>query len=202
MLYSVIKEFLAAFIGKTDCKTKSRWRSVDALLTLIFRKWLDTWVCLFCTSRRQIRRKWTVTYTCQYFTINSRISGCDQKYETWNAEPEIGTSGSSQTRRNPRIDGYRSGFGPPRVSGSGFWTVLEPNRPVLAVQTRTAGGLPRPVANTNCGLATCKECEHWIQTSSHSYTGIPFTLWLLCSDNVAVFRCAWRSRGWYCDEKA
>jgi len=28
--------------------------------------------------------------------------------------------------------------------------VLEPNRPVFAVQTRTAGGLPGLVANTNC----------------------------------------------------
>jgi len=110
--------------------------------------WLGAWVCLFCTSRRLIRRKWTVTYQCQYFTINSSISECDNKYETQNAEPEIGTDGSSQSRRKPRVDGYGSWFGPPRVSGSGFWTVLEPNRPVFAVQTPTAGGLPGPVANT------------------------------------------------------
>jgi hypothetical protein len=89
-----------------------------------------------------------VTYHGQYFTINSRISECDHKCETRNAEPEIGPDGSSQTRRNPRVDGYGSGFGPPRVCGSGFWPVLEPNRPVFAVQTRTAGGLPGPVANT------------------------------------------------------
>jgi len=143
MSYSVIMELLAAFIGKTDCKTIYHWRSVDALLTLIFRMWLGAWVCLFCTSRRLIRRKWTVTYQCQYFTINSSISECDHKYGTRNAEPVIGTDGSSQTWPNPRVDWYRSGFGPPRVSGSGFWTVLEPNRPVFAVQIRTAGGLPR-----------------------------------------------------------
>jgi len=89
-----------------------------------------------------------VTYHGQYFTINSRISECDHKYETRNAEPEIGTDGSSQTRRNPLVDGYGSGFGPPRVRGLGFWMVLEPNRPVFVVQTRTAGGLPGPVANT------------------------------------------------------
>jgi hypothetical protein len=29
--------------------------------------------------------------------------------------------------------------------------VLEPNRPVFEVQTRTAGGLPGPVANTTQG---------------------------------------------------
>ena len=104
---------------------------------------------MFSTSRRLIRRKRTVTYHGQYFTINSHISECDHKCETRNAEPEIGTDGSSQTRRNPRVDGYGSGFGPPRVCRSGFWPVLEPNRPVFAVQTRTAGGLPRPVANTN-----------------------------------------------------
>jgi hypothetical protein len=103
---------------------------------------------MFCTSRRLIRRKRTVTYHGQYFTINSRVSECDHECETRNAEPEIGTDGSSQTRRNPRVDGYGSGFGPPRVCGSGFWPVLEPNRPVFAVQTRTAGELPGPVANT------------------------------------------------------
>jgi len=103
---------------------------------------------LFCTSRRLICRKRTVTYHGQYFTINSHISECDHKCETRNAEPEIGSDGSGQTRRNPRVDGYGSGFGPPRVCGSGFWPVLEPNRPIFAVQTQTAGGLPGPVANT------------------------------------------------------
>jgi len=68
--------------------------------------------------------------------------------KTRNTEPEIGTDGSSQTRQNPRVDGYGSGFGPPRRSGSGFGTVLEPNPTVFPVGTRTAGGLPGPVANT------------------------------------------------------
>jgi len=68
-------------------------------------------------------------------------------------EPEIGTDGSSQTRHNPRVDGYGSGFGLPRCNRSRFWTGLEPNRTVLAVWTRTAGGLPGPVANTRCTTA-------------------------------------------------
>jgi len=68
--------------------------------------------------------------------------------KTRKGEPETGTDGSSQTRQNPRVDGYGYGFGPPRSSGSGFWTGLEPNRTVFPVQTRTAGGLPGPVANT------------------------------------------------------
>ena len=68
---------------------------------------------------------------------------------TRHAQPEIGPDGSSQTRQNPRVDWYGSGFGPPRLSGSGFWTVLEPNRPGFAGQTRTAGRLPGPVANTS-----------------------------------------------------
>jgi len=90
-----------------------------------------------------------MTYQGQYCTINSSISECDHKCETRNAEPEIRTDGSSQTWRNPQVDGYRSRFGPPRVCGSSLWSVLEPNQPVIAVQTRTAGGLPGPVANTN-----------------------------------------------------
>jgi len=80
--------------------------------------------------------------------INSSISECNHKYETRNAKPEIGTDGSSQTRQNPQVDGYRSGFGLRRVSASGFRTVLEPNRPIFAVHTRTAGGLAGPIANT------------------------------------------------------
>jgi len=41
-------------------------------------------------------------------------------------------------------------FGLPRSHGSGVWTVLEPNHTVFPVQTRTAGGLPGPVATTSC----------------------------------------------------
>jgi len=63
-------------------------------------------------------------------------------------EPEIGTAGSSQTRQDPRVDGYGSAFRPPRCSGAGFWTGLELYRIVLAVRTWTTGGLPGPVANT------------------------------------------------------
>jgi len=147
------------------CKTKYRWPSVDALLTLISRMWLGTWVSVFCTSRRLIRRKWTVTYQCQYFTISRSMSECDHKCETRNADPEIGHHASSQIRRNARVDGYGSGFGPPRVSGSGFWPGLEPNRPVFAVQTRTTGGLPGPVANTNC-QRTKLLITTWLQTIS------------------------------------
>jgi len=130
------------------CKTKYCWRSVDALLTLIFRIWLGAWVCVFYISRRLIRRKWTVTYQCQYFTINCSISECNHKCETRSAQPEIGPDGSSGTRWNRWVDGYGSRFGPPRVSGSSFWMGLEWNWPVFAVQTHTAGGLPGPVANT------------------------------------------------------
>jgi len=77
------------------------------------------------------------------------MSECDHKCEIRNAEPEIGTDGSSQTLRNPWVDGYRSPFEPPRVSGSGVWTGLEPNRPVFPVQTQTTSGFPGPVANTS-----------------------------------------------------
>jgi hypothetical protein len=103
---------------------------------------------LFYTSRWLVRRKRTVTYHGQYSTIKNHISECDHKCETQNAEPEIGTNRASKTRQDPRVDGYGSGFGPPIVCGSGFWTMLELNQPVFAVQTRTAGGLPGPIANT------------------------------------------------------
>jgi len=71
--------------------------------------------------------------------------------KTRNAEPDIGTDGSSQARQNPRVHRYGAGFRPPRLSGSAFWTGLELNQPVFAGQTQTAGGLPGPVANTSPG---------------------------------------------------
>jgi len=70
------------------------------------------------------------------------------KRKSWNTEQEIGMDWSDQTQQNPRVDRYGSWFGPLRCNRSGFWTVLEPNRTSFAVQTRTAGRLPRPVAIT------------------------------------------------------
>lgn len=66
---------------------------------------------------------------------------------TWKPEPEVGTDGSCQTRHNPRVHSYGSGFGPPRCCGSGFWTGLDPNWTGLAIRTQSAGVLPLPVGN-------------------------------------------------------
>jgi hypothetical protein len=138
------------------------------MLTLAFRMWLGVWLCLFCTSRQLICRKWTVRYQCRYFTINSSISECDHKCNTRNAEPEIGTDGSSQTLRNLRLDGYGSRIGLPRVSGWGFWTGLELNQLGFAVLIRTPGGLPGPVANTTPNA--------WSHSASKSLLR-PFAWW-------------------------
>ena len=108
---------------------------VDAPLTLISRIGQGAFVYIFWSQRRPVHL--TVGY------LNGSINRTGR-----NAKPEIGPEGSCQTRRNPLVDGYGAGFGPPRISGSGIWTVLEPNRTVFPVQTRTAGGLPGPVANT------------------------------------------------------
>jgi hypothetical protein len=100
--------------------------------------------------------------------MNSSISECDHKCETPNAEPEIGTDRSSQPWQNPRVDGNRFEFDPPTVSRWGFWPVLEPNRSVVAVQTRTTGGLPGPVANTShqelCGKYSTDEALNEVYT--------------------------------------
>jgi hypothetical protein len=74
----------------------------------------------------------------------------------WNArrpEPDIGPDGSSQTRHNSPVGGFGSEFGPPRCSGSGFCTALEPNQTIFAVRIWTAGGLPGPIANTTLTLS-------------------------------------------------
>jgi len=103
----------------------------------------------FWSFRRPIRRKWAVMSQCQHFMVNSSISECDHKCETQNAEPEIGTNGSSETWQNPRVGGYGSRFGPPGIRWLSFWTGLELNWPIFAVQTQTAGGLPGPIGNTS-----------------------------------------------------
>jgi len=109
--------------------------------------------CRF-TRKGQCRTKVTILRLAVGY-LNATISR-----KTRNIEPEIGTDGTSQTRQNPRVDGYGSGFASPSRSMSCFWTVLEPNRTILVVRNRTAGGLPGPVANTTwrpwkCELGGC-----------------------------------------------
>jgi len=73
---------------------------------------------------------------------------------TWNATPEIGPDGSSQTRRDLLVDRHRAGFGQPWNSGSGFWMVLELNRTIFPVQTQTAARWPGLVFNTNLTITS------------------------------------------------
>jgi len=188
---------MAAIICQLDyprCKTKNRWRSVDAhfqngagsvSLSLLHIKAAYTSFMNVCIQlplrlpkvqdQKSLTRGWlsfsgwgrerfSLVFDYkggQYIrkgqqSINVNILGLAIGYLnatinriTWKPEPEIGTDRSSETRQNLRVDGYGSRFGPPRCSGSGFWMGLEPNRTVLAVRTRTAGGLPGPVANSN-----------------------------------------------------
>jgi len=58
-------------------------------------------------------------------------------------------------------------FRPPRNSGSGFGTSLEPNRTLFPVQTQTTGGLPGPVANTTHirSHAASYSCWVWFHVS-------------------------------------
>jgi len=70
--------------------------------------------------------------------------------KTQNTEPEIQTDGSIKTLQDQQVEGFGSMFGPPSGSTLGFWSGPEQHRPVFVVQTRTAGRLPGPVANTSC----------------------------------------------------
>jgi len=53
-----------------------------------------------------------------------------------------------------------------------------------------------------CGLSNCDQYEKWIQTASHCNGAVQFTLRLVFSGDVVVFRCACRSWEWDCDEIA
>jgi len=97
----------------------------------------------------QYIRKWLRRAIVNILQFTAGYLSATINRETRNAEPEIGTDRSSQTRHNLWVDGYGSGFGLPRGSGSGFGLGLEPNRPIFMVRTWTACGLPGPGANTS-----------------------------------------------------
>jgi hypothetical protein len=186
------------------CKTKNRWRSVDAhfqnragsvSLPLLhikatYTSFMNVWIQLPVRlpkeqDQKSLTRRWLsfsgwgrerfslvfnykggqyIRKGQQSTNVNILRLAIGYLNATINRiiripEPEIGTDGSSQTRQNPRVDGYGSGFGPPRCSGSGFWTGLEPNQIVLAVRTRTAGWLPGPVANTTWASSRLGSCS-------------------------------------------
>jgi len=71
---------------------------------------------------------------------------------TWNAKPDHAADRSSQPQRDPRMDGYGAGFGPPTSGRSGSSTVVETIRTVFPFQSRNAGGSPVPFANSTTRL--------------------------------------------------
>jgi len=130
--------------------------------------------------------------------------------KTRNTESEIGTAGSSHTRQNlrvdrsshtwqnPRVDGSGPGLGLPRLCGSGFWTVLEPNWTIFLVQAWTAGGLPRPVANTIQGWKLTASTVHviYVYLVSKISLGVIFVIvvlqiWWVRLSSTIWFYCYW-----------
>jgi len=134
---------------------------VDASLTLISRMRQGAFVYIFWSQRRPVHPKRTSMYHLNISRLPVRYLNVTIHRTTWNAKPEIGPDGSSQTQRKPWVDGYAAGFAPPRRSGSGFWTVLEPNRTVIPVHTRTAGGSPGLVADTRSSTSTVEQHSGW-----------------------------------------
>jgi len=125
--------------------TTNHWRSVDA-------HFQDGVGCtsLFCLIVKAANRSTKDSNVPMSIFLHLTVAYINAtiNHKTPNSEPEIGTNWSSKTRHNPWVDEYKSGFGLPRGSGSGFCLGPEPNWPVIAVQTQTAGRLPRPIANT------------------------------------------------------
>jgi len=81
--------------------------------------------------------------------------------KTWNAEPEIWSDSYCQTKQNPQVAEYGSGFGLRSSCWSGFRSGQELNRLVFAVQTRTPGRLPRTIPNTSCNIYSCMKFD-WL----------------------------------------
>jgi hypothetical protein len=133
----------------TQITRDARPKIIDSPLTLICRMGQGAFLTCFDYKGGQYIRKGQ-----QYSNVNNvRLAigylNATINRNTWHPEPEIGTNSLNQTRHNPRVNRYGSGFGLPRCAGTGVWTGLEPNRTVLAVETRTACGLPGPIDNTS-----------------------------------------------------
>jgi len=152
-----------------------RWRSFPGLGRERLSTYFDHKGGLFIQKEHRCTIINIVWLTVRY--LNATINRTNR-----NAKPGIGPHESSQTQWNPQFDVYRGGFGPPRGSGLGFWTVLEPHWTVFLVQTVTAGGLPGSVAYTRSGptkgptgacIASCRLSQH-----SHPLKPHPRICWI------------------------
>ena len=85
----------------------------------------------------QYIRKWQCSTIVNILQLTVGYLNATINRNTQNAELEIVPDGSIQTWRKPWVERYRAGFKPPRSSRPGFWIVLEPNRTMFLVQTRT-----------------------------------------------------------------
>jgi len=92
-----------------------------------------------CKCGRYIRKE-------QWLTIVHILSwavgylNATRKRKTWNTEPEIGTDRSSQTRQNPWVDWYGSGFAQTRRRKSGFGRFMNRTEHYLRSKTRPLAG--------------------------------------------------------------
>jgi len=99
--------------------------------------------------------------------------------KTCKLRPEIETDGLCQSWQNWVVGRYASGEGQPSSCRLGFWTGVDLNRTVLAIQTRTAGRLPWPVDDTMTGQFTHRWyiygrtswCQVSINIINHRYLG-------------------------------
>ena len=123
------------------CKTKNGSRSTSGCCREHLSPCFDYKGCQWNKSR-----EWCTKVDILHITVTYLTATANRK--TRKQEPDIRTDGLGQTRRNPHVDKSGYGFGLPNSSKSGFWTGLQTNRTIFRVQTRTAGRLPRPVANT------------------------------------------------------
>jgi len=119
----------------------------------------------------QYIRKWPCSTIVNILQLTVGYLNATINRKTRNAKPDIWPDRSCRTRRNPRVDGYAAWFGPPRSSGSGFWTILEQNRTVFPDQTRTGGRLPVPVANSRC-FSNLARLQPQSASPSSTYHGV------------------------------
>jgi len=124
-------------------------------------------------------------YHRKCYMISSRVSRCDHKCNTRNAEPEIGPAGSSHTSQYTMVEGYGSWFRLPRCSVSGHQLGPGPNWTAFPARARTAARLPRPVANGT--LVFCHRNTPTLHTRfwlNHIFHQSPYLSIVLCATRV------------------
>jgi hypothetical protein len=133
------------FLSYPWCRTKSRWRSIDAH----YQDGAGSVSLRFQFKRGEFIKKiqWFTNVEILKLTVGHMNVTINRK--TRKPEPQNETNEFHQAQQSLQVAGYQYWFDTPRNTSSDFWKGLQPIWTVFPVRTRTAGGLPVLIAITS-----------------------------------------------------